>query len=83
MSAIEEIFARAMELPQAERADLAYRSLVSLEPDDFDPDAEQAWQVELLARLGRVERGVIESPDNRDVVHQVRACPRRQQGAPG
>ena len=62
----------AMQLPQAQRAALARRLLLSLEPDDFDADSADAWEAEIEARLAKVESGKFKAHDWRDALAQIR-----------
>ena len=43
MSTNDELFERVMALPPPERADLAWRILRSLEPEEVDADWDAAW----------------------------------------
>ena len=57
----EDVFAKALELPQADRADLA-RRLLSLEPEESgrDPGLEAAWAAEIGRRIRKYESGEAE-----------------------
>jgi putative addiction module component (TIGR02574 family) len=72
MSVADELLSRALTLPEAERATLARQLLLSLEPDDFDADAEAAWVAELKARLARVKQGRFTARDWREAVADIR-----------
>lgn len=72
MSTTQDVLNMAMQLPEPDRAALARQLLLSLEPDDFDADAEAAWAVELEKRLAAVERGEYQASDWRDVVARIR-----------
>jgi len=72
MSIVDEILNRALELSQPERAALAHRLLLSLEPQDFDQDCEEAWQAELEVRLAMAERGEADAGDRRDALARMR-----------
>jgi putative addiction module component (TIGR02574 family) len=79
MNPVDELFARAQELPEAERADLAHRLLSTLEADATDPDYEEAWAAELAARLAKVERGEFTARPWREAVEDLRrSLPRGQ-----
>jgi hypothetical protein len=72
MSVANEILNRALELPDTERAAIAHRLLLSLEPEDFDPDSESAWVEEIDSRLERIDRGEYSASDGRDAVARIR-----------
>jgi len=46
----------AMVLPPDQRVTLAYRLLVSVEPDP-EPGADAAWEVEIARRIARFDAG--------------------------
>jgi len=47
MSSSNEVLTQALRLSESERADIAHRLLLSLEPDDFkDDEVAAAWQAE-------------------------------------
>jgi hypothetical protein len=68
MSRIDELFTSAQEMPSNDRAALAHRLLLSLEPDDFDAESEMAWALELEARLARIEQGNFQARDWREAL---------------
>jgi putative addiction module component (TIGR02574 family) len=79
MSVANEILNRALELPNTERAAIAHRLLLSLKPEDFDPDSESAWAEEIDSRLKRIDRGEYSASDWRDAVARIRqSCPEEQ-----
>jgi putative addiction module component (TIGR02574 family) len=53
--AVAQIVAQLSSLSQQDRAALAHAVLLSLEPDD--PDAEEAWDKELVRRAARIRSG--------------------------
>ena len=57
MSTADDILNQAMQLPTDDRANLARQLLLSLEPGDFDDDAEAAWGIEIDARLAAMDNG--------------------------
>jgi putative addiction module component (TIGR02574 family) len=57
MSLESDLLTRALELPDADRAELASRLLLSLEPDDFDADTEAEWASEIERRRLALDRG--------------------------
>ncbi len=56
-TAPEAFLARALELPEADRADLAYRLLRGLGPEvtDREPGYEESWAAELEERHRKFE----------------------------
>jgi hypothetical protein len=59
MSVEPELVDRILLLGQRDRAALARTIILSLEPPDFDADADSAWEAEVEARLAQVDRGEI------------------------
>ncbi|RIK72687.1 MAG: hypothetical protein DCC68_26090 [Planctomycetota bacterium] len=49
--------AAATSLPLEQRAELAHALLLSLEPDDGDADADEAWAVKIRRRLRAIREG--------------------------
>lgn len=72
MSLNTDILARVLDLPLSERAELARRILLSLEPNDFDADAEQLWAAEIDARLAALDRGDAVPLDWRPALDRIR-----------
>jgi putative addiction module component (TIGR02574 family) len=72
MSLNTDLLARVLHLPVSERAELARRILLSLEPVDFDADAEQLWAVEIEARLAALDRGESVPMDWRPAIDRIR-----------
>jgi putative addiction module component (TIGR02574 family) len=58
-----DLLTQALALPEGERAALAHQLLASLEPAVEDEGVEDAWAVELDARLARVDNGSAELQD--------------------
>ena len=58
MNAPMELFSLAMQLPPADRANLAHQLLLSLEPETVDEDdVASAWQREIDGRLRQIADG--------------------------
>jgi len=72
MSIAQEIADVALTLSEAERAELAHRLLLSLEPEDFDADSEAAWTAEIKARMAKVDKGEFSAANWRDVIARIR-----------
>jgi putative addiction module component (TIGR02574 family) len=64
-----DIAAAALELPPAERAQLAQRLMASL---DRDPEVEVAWDEEIRRRLAELEEGAAEITPAEDVFAAAR-----------
>ena len=58
MTETDRILTRALELAAPDRARVAERLIVSLEPE-IDHDVESAWQQEIQRRLGEIDRGEV------------------------
>ncbi len=55
---VDDVFKQALEMPASDRAMLAERLIVSLEPEpEPDVDLELAWQEEVARRLREVRAG--------------------------
>ena len=57
MAPEQELTTRAMSLPADQRATLARRLILSLDPRDYDADADQLWKREIERRLEAINRG--------------------------
>ena len=55
--AVQELIQQVLQLPAAERAEVAAEVLFSLHPDDFDDADDQAWMTEIQSRRDEVLRG--------------------------
>ena len=58
-SGLAELKAKASELSEAERAELAFSLIESLD-GPADPDAEEAWAEEIERRVAQIERGEVQ-----------------------
>jgi len=67
--------AKALELSADDRAELARHLLLSLETEDVDDDAEQAWAEEIERRLESADR--MKAADWQTVLRRVRTSIRR------
>ena len=56
-----DLIVRSLSLSEAERADLAHRLLVSLEPplSESPQEVEEAWAAELDRRVDQLDRGEV------------------------
>jgi putative addiction module component (TIGR02574 family) len=59
MTTPSQVLDAALGLNPDQRADIAHQLLLSLEPDDIDEDADQAWAAEIRRRLQAIREGRI------------------------
>ncbi len=71
-AALEKVRGEALNLPEAERAELAYNLVVSLDAPK-DSDAEEAWDVEILRRLSEIDSGTAKLIDREEFRRRMRA----------
>ena len=57
MTTPSQIVDAAMALNASQRAEVAHQLLLSLEPDDFDADADSAWAEEIQRRRQAIRDG--------------------------
>lgn len=76
---LKQLEAEALELPPHERAQLAYRLILSLDEDTGeDPaDVERAWEEEIRRRLAEVEAGTAELIPAEEVFAELRTRTRK------
>ena len=55
--AVQELIRQVLQLPIADRAEVATEILFSLQPDEFDDADDQAWMAEIQSRREQVLRG--------------------------
>ena len=72
MSTDNDLFAAALSLPVTIRAELAQRLIESLDADEADPDADEAWAKEIDARIAAYQRGEIKAQPWREVIADIR-----------
>ena len=70
-SIVDEITEKARSLPAEGRARLAEELLSTLQ-DDFDPEVEAAWDVEIRRRLNEVDGGEAKLIPAAEVFAEVR-----------
>lgn len=61
MSIVEDLFAKAVMLPEQDRAALAALLLDSLEDDASDEDVEEAWAAEVQRRMANYRAGNVQT----------------------
>ena len=61
-----------MELNPDQRADIAHKLLLSLEPADFDEHADQAWAAEIRQRLQAIREGRVVLRDWDEALNGIR-----------
>lgn len=67
-----DLLARILILSPAQRAELAHRLLLSLEPSTPDPDADELWAAEIERRAAAIDRGETQLTDWRQSIARVR-----------
>lgn len=72
MSMSNDLLTQVLGLPEQERAALIRQALLSLQPNDFDGDAEKAWDKELEARLAATEDGKFTAREWRESLARIR-----------
>ena len=72
MNAISNLLNSALQLPAPQRAALAHELLLSLEPQNFDADADTAWAREIEVRMAAVAQGNYVAQDWREAIAQIR-----------
>jgi putative addiction module component (TIGR02574 family) len=77
MAIQSDLVDRAMHLSDDDRAELARRLILSLEPTAFDSDAEQAWDAEIARRLKEYNKGGVTPIDWRDATDRAQQAIRK------
>lgn len=77
MSLDAALVERTLELSASERAELIRKLILTLEPPDFDADADELWAKEIKARIARVGTGGYASIEWRESVKRIRQTLRR------
>jgi putative addiction module component (TIGR02574 family) len=67
----ETVFIEALSLPTSERAALAEKLLVSLEPTESSPEVEAAWKREALDRCRAYDAGQLTERSAPDVLRDA------------
>ena len=70
--ALEKVRSEALSLPESERAELAHNLVASLD-GPADPDAEKAWDSEILRRLAEIDSGTAKLIDREELRRRMRA----------
>ena len=71
-TALEKVRSEALNLSEAERAELAYNLVVSLDGPP-DPDLEKAWDMEIMRRLSEIDSGTANLVDHKEFRRRMRA----------
>ena len=71
-STLDKVRSEALRLSEAERAELAYSLVQSLDGPP-DPDAQSAWDAEIVRRLAEVDAGTAELIDREEMRRRMRA----------
>jgi putative addiction module component (TIGR02574 family) len=61
VSIVEDLFAKAVTLPEDDRAALAALLLDSLEDEAIEEDVEQAWAAEVQRRMANYRAGNVQT----------------------
>ena len=69
---LEKVRTEALSLSEAERAELAHNLVASLD-GRADPDAETAWDAEILRRLAEIDAGTANLIDRKEFRRRMRA----------
>ena len=69
---LEKIRSEALNLSESERAELAHNLVASLDGPS-EPDAEKAWDAEILRRLAEIESGTADLIDREEFGRRMRA----------
>ena len=75
-TALERIRSEALNLPEAERAELAHNLVASLD-GHADPDVQAAWEAEILRRLAEIDSGTAELIDRKELRRRISARMKR------
>lgn len=70
-TALEKVRSEALNLPEAERAELAYNLVVSLD-EPPDSDVEKAWDMEIMRRLSEIDSGTASLVDRKEFRRRMR-----------
>lgn len=70
-AALDKVRSEALGLPEADRAELAYNLVASLDAP-ADVDAEQAWDAEVLRRLSEIDAGTADLVDRKELSRRMR-----------
>ena len=69
---LEKIRSDALKLSEAERAELAYNLVVSLDGPP-DADVEKTWDAEIIRRLSEIDAGTANLVDRKELQRLIRA----------
>jgi putative addiction module component (TIGR02574 family) len=69
---LEKVRTEALSLSESERAELAHNLVTSLDGPS-EPDAEKAWDTEILRRLAEIESGTANLIDREEFGRRMRA----------
>ncbi|MBA3492987.1 MAG: addiction module protein [Gammaproteobacteria bacterium] len=71
-AALEKLRSEALNLSEAERAELAHELVASLD-GTIDSDAEEAWDAEIVRRLAEIDSGTAVLVDREEFRRRMRA----------
>ncbi len=82
MPTTDRILEDALALTAQERAEVAHRLILSLEPDEaHDANADQAWAEEIRRRRAAIRNGEMELRDWKDALLEIEKALVRNDGA--
>lgn len=70
--ALEKIRSAALDLPESERAELAYELVTSLD-GPADADVKKEWDTEITRRLAEIDAGTAKLIDREEFRRRLRA----------
>lgn len=70
-TALNKVRSEALSLSESERAELAHELVMSLE-GAVDPDAETAWDAEIVRRLAEIDTGAATLLDREEFRRRMR-----------
>ncbi len=71
-TALEKVRSEALNLSEAERVELAYNLVISLDGPP-DSDVEKAWDTEIMRRLSEIDSGTANLVDRKEFRRRMRA----------
>jgi putative addiction module component (TIGR02574 family) len=81
MTPTDDIYQRALQLPEELRADLAYVLLESLEPEVKEEGYEEAWRAEIERRIKAYDEGTATATPWREAMERIRQNLSKEKGS--
>ena len=73
MASTDDLLTDALRLPVEDRARLVHELLLSLDSEQAEPGAKQAWAQELERRAREVLTGAVQTEDAEEALDQISA----------